>query len=545
MKDWSRYDDCERGTPSLTYTATSDGSGLEVFGTTTEKLAPRKDALIAKLEEEHDGCGPVDVENECLDLFVASADAPTTAELKYGTTASGGRSNSLGEERGHRGLVVIPIAQGPIAAMLSLPAGCKIQKGSKLDLNNVTLGQIFEAKRAPGSGDPGGVGAQNGYVADTWGALLSQLGYARVANESELSSGKFTEGTPEETLTRYKAGSEEEVKTATREEVEKGESETVKVANQAKVNVKGSGCTQAITAQVPASESGTAYAFKAYLNQVNKTVWEPFVTDAITWPELSAMTEQNPTTSEKPNSKGELELKNETDDAIAENTSANPGSIGFADTADAALQGAFGEAAIPKSLGTGELEEVVEEEVENKAGTGKVKIKTLEKVKAKSISHQILWAQAQNTGTKAAPNSSEYVNPLQAGEAHTTNCETNLILPVDEYFPKHWNRSWFGTLVSDPDITSHAGIPVTAYPLCALTYDVAWHHYRNGNLYGHEGGAGGNPTELAEEMAKTAKDYFEYVLGQGQEDLASSGYYVSVPRAMRPFIKAAVANIGY
>jgi hypothetical protein len=45
-------------------------------------------------------------------------------------------------------------------------------------------------------------------------------------------------------------------------------------------------------------------------------------------------------------------------------------------------------------------------------------------------------------------------------------------------------------------------------------------------------------------MAATAKDYFEYVTGQGVTDLTNAGYYTGPPTAMKSHIAAAVKNIG-
>jgi len=538
---------CEGGPPSITYTATSSGEGLEVFGMGNVKgekqgeLLNKQDSLVKKLEEEAKACGPKNAgpPASCLDIFVGSDDGPTelpkNEQLGGATTASGGKSGNKGGEREHRAAVVIPVAQGPVAVMLSLPAGCKIQTGSKVDLTNVALGQLWEAKSAKGAkgaGDPGGIQAQGGYAAATWGAFLTQLGYTKVAKESELTATSFTETAPEETLTRYSASNEEEVEVRSLEEAEKGEGpKKVKVPHQEKVKVKGEGCTQEVKPNVRSSESGTTYAFKGYLNQINSTVWSSLWSDAATWPEEGGVVRENSSTS------GNEKILNKKGSQLAEATSATPGEVGYADTADAFKGGGATETAASTNRpapSAATLEEVVEEEVENKAKTGKVKIKTLKKLPVKSISHELLWAQVQNTGTGAATKSSEFVNPLQAGAAHLTNCETTSLVAGDEAFPKHWNDSWNGTITSDPSI---AKVGATDYPVCAITYDVTWHHFQNSKLYGH--------TELAHEMANTAKDYFEYMSGVGKEELTASGFYTGPPAAMKGYIKAAVENIGY
>ena len=77
-----------------------------------------------------------------------------------------------------------------------------------------------------------------------------------------------------------------------------------------------------------------------------------------------------------------------------------------------------------------------------------------------------------------------------------------------------------------------------AYPACALTFDVAWHHYGNVELYGH--------TKTAEEVAATVRDYLEWVSSEaGGEYLYNEGYYSGIPNAMRSHVLAGVKQIGY
>lgn len=543
----TKNSNCEGGPPSITYTATSSGEGEEVFGMGNVKgeklgeLLNKQDTTVKKLEEESKACGPKNVgpPASCLDIYIGSDDGPTelpkNEQLGGATTASGGKSGNKGGEKEHRAAVVIPVAEGPVAVMLSLPAGCRIQSGDRVDVNNVTLGQLWEAKSAKGAkgaGDPGGIQAQGGYAAATWGALLTQLGYTKVAYAPEMTATTFTEQPPiEETLTRYSATNEEEVEVRSLEEAEKGESKKVKVKNQEKVKVKGEGCTAEIKPNVRSSESGTTYAFKGYLNQINSTVWSSLWSDAATWPEEGGVVRENTSTS------GKEKVLNKKGSQLAEATGATPGEVGYADTADAFKGGGTTEEALVTNRPTPDtdtLEEVVEEEVENKAKTARVKIRTLKKLPVKSIAHQVVWAQLQNTGTGATTKTSEFTSPLVEGSSHRTNCETTSLVAGDEHFPKHWNDSWNGTITSDPDV---AAVSAADYPLCAITYDVTWHHFQNSKLYGH--------TELAHEMANTAKDYFEYVTGEGKEDLTTNGFYTGPPKAMEGYIDAAVNNIGY
>jgi ABC-type phosphate transport system substrate-binding protein len=530
---------------TITYTPTSSGKGMEVFGAGNLKnefateLLNRKDTTVATAEKTV--CEPTinklaathEPSGKCLDIFIGTDDAPTALQLENMTNGAVGKTGSTGSKT-FRGAVVIPIAQGPVTAMLSLPAGCKIEGGSKVDMANVALGQLYEGERVPSGADPGGIQAQGGYLGETWGALLTQLGYTKVAKESELTKTSFTENTPEETLTRFEAGAGEETVTVhSKSEIEKNENpggRSVKVAHQKKEVVKGEGCTGKIKAQVRASESGTSFAFKSYLNQINPTVWSTLATDGVTWPALSNVIQENIETSGKTPA-----VKQEKGSQLAEATGAIPGSVGYADSADAALKGGFGETAVLTNRpwqASSTLEEVVKEgEAENLTTKAKEPILTLKAQPVKSIYHQIVWAQLQDNGTGKPSKPTEFESPLVPGKT-TANCQGTSLIGGDEGFPKEWPKTWNGVLASDPNISKV--VPV-AYPLCAFTYDVAWHHYANVELYGH--------TVTGEHMAATAKDYFEYVTGQGVTDLTNSGFYTGPPTAMKGFIKAAVKAI--
>ena len=83
------------------------------------------------------------------------------------------------------------MAQIPIVALLSLPTGCLIPSGSKVEIDNTTLTQLWEGTNAASGKDPGGIQAQGGYASGTWGALLSQLGYTKTATNPPTEEKKF------------------------------------------------------------------------------------------------------------------------------------------------------------------------------------------------------------------------------------------------------------------------------------------------------------------------------------------------------------------
>ena len=544
---WPEHSNCSEKPTSgtITYTPTSSGKGLEVFGAGNLKnefateLLNRKDTTIKALEEKAETCEPKinkaaathEPSGKCVDEYIGTDDAPSLQQLENMTCGAVG----LTCKKANRGAVVIPYAEGPLAIGFSLPAGCKILNASKIDLPNVTLGQLFEGERTPSGADPGGIQAQGGYAAATWGALLTQLGYTKVAKESELAESKFTETAPEESLTRFSSSKEEEVKVHSKTEIEKNENpggKKVKVKNQEKVTVKGENCNATIKSQVRASESGTSYAFKSYLNQINPTVWAGLNTDGVTWPEKSNVITENTSTS------GKEKIKQEKGGQLAEAAGAIPGSVNYQDTADQALKGGFAETVATTNRpvpASSTLEEVVGEgEAENLTTKTKEKVLTLKAQPVKSLPHQLAWGWLQDTGTTKPTKASEFEDPLVAG-TNKANCQRSKLIAGDEAFPLHWTESWQGVLASDPSINK---VEPTAYPACALTFDVAWHHYGNVELYGH--------TKTAEEVAATVKDYFEYAASkQGGEDLFNGGYYTGIPDAMRSHVLAGVKNIGY
>ncbi len=420
---WGAHSSCEVAPSSstITYTATSSGAGLEEFGNTVGHFLPEKDSVAFT-----SGAAIKDKNGDVLDFFVGTDDAPTPKELGEAAVAAGTLHNQKAE-------ITIPIAQAPVAVMLSLPAACKLHVGSKVDINNTTLPQLWEGTTAPSGEDPGGVHAQNGYAINTWGALFSQLGYTKITSGTPTSSQFLDEG----------------------------------------------GCSEEIKPQVRQTSSGTSFAYKSYLAQVYPTVWSGFAADAPTWPNSSVVT-QNPKT-------GSVEvLKNDSGGHLVQNTAANPSSVGYANAADAASasNGGFTNEVTSSTFSTGA------------PGT-------------ESPAHQIVWAEMQNNGL--ATSGATYTDPVISGVG---NCETSKILPAEEGFPYSYTDSWYGLLASDPNISEDAS--AVDYPICALTYDLVFHHYSNKHLYGQ--------TTTAHEVANTVHDLFEYIITQGQTDIQSHDY---------------------
>ena len=442
---WGAHSSCLTAptASSITYTKTASGPALEEFGNNSGELQPQEDPTAFASTE-----GVKDVAGQVLDWYVGSDDPPTAGELSEAQAAAGAKA--LAE-------ITIPVAQAPVAVLLSLPTGCLIPEGSKVDINNVTLPQLWEGTNPKSGSDPGGIQAQGGYEIDTWGALLTQLGYTSTATDPPTVANTFFD------------------------------------------NGTATGCKQQIKPQVRSVSSGTSYAFKNYFSQVNFTVWQQYADDFTNWP-TSLKVESDPLSA------GGGSQTNESGGKLAANTAATPGSVGYAAAADAAGNGAFNGSATSSTFGT---------------GTG-----------GTSPAHQILWAQVQDNGK--ATTGEAYADPGLPGQ-EIGNCETTKLIPSDAGFPYSYTDSWFGIVATDPNIAKDAG--AGDYSLCALTYDLVWHHYSNTNLFGK--------TEAAHEVANSVKDLFEYIVGPGQTEI-NSHYYARFPTEMQSHINNAVnPGIGF
>jgi hypothetical protein len=464
--------------PKITYTKTSSGEGLEEFGDNSGVFKPDFDPraleagkkseipLVADAEPE-EGSGKLEASG--LDFYVATDDAPTNSQDGEAEAAA---------EAYNPAQITIPVAQAPIAVMLSLPAGCETEQEREIDLSNATLSELWD----------GAIVAQGGYAANTWGALLIQLGYTKIAHASEFEESKNqyleTPGAKEKVLRLN------------------GKGETVEVEEEEP------GCVQSIKLQADYTESGASYPFKTYLSQIDYTVWNAYADDAENWPSTVKL--------EDPNTSGSGSKKSESDGGLAENTAANPGSVGYASVGDAAKNGGFTAKATVGQFGTGQVKEGGKE------------------VAAKSLKHEILWAEIQNNGTAPEPETSGYADPLIPGEGHAANCQTSVLVPGDEDFPSSYNDSWYGITATDPSIERDAKVP--DYPICALTFDVTWHHFQNPGLFGKH--------KAIEEVANTVHNLMEYITTQGQ--LVFQGhYYQRVPTSMAAHIALAVKEIKY
>lgn len=239
-------------------------------------------------------------------------------------------------------------------------------------------------------------------------------------------------------------------------------------------NVEGT-CTGLPMRDVRSDSSGTSFAFKQFLCQVNGVVWgggagkcesgEGFVVDAATWPKESEMGKA--VLKEHPN-KESIKVENKGSAGEAEAVENEEGSIGYVNLANAAK-------APSKFVSAKEGATIFWVNVEDHGGTGQ--------------------------------------NPEESKKGH---CPTSYTFPTGvqaEAEKGFWAKVHLAS-------TTSSG----AYPICTFTYDIGWLNYKTTELereYSNKGTAIGADTE----------SYFEYMTskatGEGQKKIEE--YYSPLP----------------
>lgn len=223
-------------------------------------------------------------------------------------------------------------------------------------------------------------------------------------------------------------------------------------------------CSSGITLYAREEGSGTSFAFKQYLCQIEGTVWgggagkcesgEGFVSDAPKWPDESAITKT---------ATGSGNMVSKVESTV--------GSIGYVNFASAANPENFHEWASGESL---------------------------------------FWASLENgTATPAEPGAQVGAGEFSAGCDKKYEGTLPTISGTD-------GPEWGAVHVASPSSV--------AYPLCTLTYDVAWENYKGGGLAGLYGAAA-----ETEKTAEGAKSYFKFMTSatEGQNKPASG--YAALP----------------
>ncbi len=241
-------------------------------------------------------------------------------------------------------------------------------------------------------------------------------------------------------------------------------------------------CEVVIIHEVRSDGSGTSYAFKQYLSQIepNKAEWEKVANDNVEWPAGTKAETEHEETGKKPNKGSSGEAK-----AVF----LTAGSVGYVNTADAIAAGFV-------------------------------------KYAAKGTT---FWAKTQDNGTEEV--GAKGAEPIIGTEG---NCPAKVtaatVLPKGTDNPPLWANVHLG----HPN-TEEAG----TYSLCTFTYDVAWNKYTTTILNGAT-----NYNGKGAEIGSTVKQYFSFMVsateGQAKANIAAD--YSKLPGAVQKVAAEIVTN---
>lgn len=241
------------------------------------------------------------------------------------------------------------------------------------------------------------------------------------------------------------------------------------------------GCSNSTdpTVQVRSDSSGTSYATKQYFDQIDSSEWDGYDVDQPTWPGAYETTYGSNNTPDK-GSGGEVAAVNST-----------VGSIGYANTANAAADFADW----TKSSGSK------------------------------------FWVKVQNNGTATS------------GKFTGANPDTSKLAG-------NCSSTYAGSNVPSGDMPDYTGVHVanpktakaTSYPLCTLTYDVAWSSYSGSSVLAPDY-TNQYSGETPSGVALSTKDFLSYVVNAGQSKVATgTSYYTKLPTAIATAAKATVKD---
>jgi ABC-type phosphate transport system substrate-binding protein len=252
----------------------------------------------------------------------------------------------------------------------------------------------------------------------------------------------------------------------------------------AKAKPVGSGCGAAITLEARSDSAGETEAFRQYLYQLSELTHDGVYTTA----------QINPGASSWPSSVTVSEASangpNDGSGALSEAVEATAGSMGYVDAASAAEYHGFGK----WTKGTSEF-----------------------------------WVKLQNNGIATSK--------VTGGEPQNGNRNAACYVIYQGPLPSSTvDPDWSNTFVANPSERSP-----TAYPLCALTFDVAWHsylaaqpieQYYNANYTG----------ETATGVEDTVRDYLTWLTAHASAQGAIPPYYTELPTTIQKFASTLVKN---
>jgi hypothetical protein len=471
--------------PSATYTPTSSANGLAEFGNASSPTCrPGSPALTNTC----DTSSP----NE-LDAWIGTDDPPTAANLANAFAASGGATRGSEE-------VTVPIAQAPVALLVSLPAGVTVGPRGRLNLSNAFVQHIYDNSVPARSQAQSGVDVAASYPANSWGALLLAAGLRVIAATGTPTAAQFTDTGLPCPASGFGSG----------------------------------GCSQIIR-EVRDGGSGTTYALQGFLSLSGDTRYTTFSDNEALWPGVSVSQggdgsttdgcpvggrntpkcPTSPTTDPYENGHNkDTATGNWTVYYLVRNTIADPGTIGYAGIADAVISG-FGRPFVTTGVQSTRLDN--------------------------SALHQVVLAEVQSNyagGTANRPAFAAPGNVLPRGGnvSVTANAYDGSSLLVNGTYklannPAQGVGDWFdqpttdgnsfgGTLADDPNVADHGGTTAD-YPIVAATFDVAWAHYGAAGLAGTPGY---NSSAGAAAAGWSAISYLAFETGAtGQNTISTAG----------------------
>jgi len=473
-----------------TYTSGSSGTGLAEFGDEAGTPIACTGAAAGSLDLACDATADSSSNaygKPVLDGWVGSDDPPSTTDLSNAATAAGGTVNQ----------VTVPVAQAPVAILLSVPTDITLGTStSTVKLKNTVLQSIYNppasgvGTNVPGSTHcPGGVSGSVG----SWCALFEDSGYTLI-----------TSGTPTATKFLITDGTD----------------------------------GGPIEDMVRSSPSGTTYSQKGFLDVSGDANYpSSFVNDNEQWP--TNLNIQDCTGAGSCLFSG----GNPGGSNLVKNTIGDPGSIGYANLADAAEASASNGSSCPTTPIFG----------------FKKSPQTVNCVSGTSVAaHQILYVYLQNnynptctTGCPAAtyalPEGAEGVANVYTGADTNVNGSGGVgtwTVPLSgsTEIP---TGSWAGTIASDPNIVGDSSPVSHAYPDVAVTYDLAWTTYDDptSNLTGASGYL--TPGQGAA-VGSSVLSYLTYETksSTGQANLTSGKqYYAKLPTSIDGYAVQAVSGI--
>jgi ABC-type phosphate transport system substrate-binding protein len=423
----------------------------------------------------------------------APGSAFATVTCKSPLKASG--SSLQGEQQGTWATAISTKLIGECSADISLEY---TSTSSGRGLNEFALvGELKEGEKPTLKPSEAGTSGFDGFIGTDDPPTTTQLTHAKEASESEAVTVPVV-AAPVAVIGHLPAGCKatgvEEVSNKHLSEEFDGKELSWETL-LGKGNLKegsSEGCKAKPVVEARSDESGTSFAFKQYLCQTEPVVWVnkagavesecqagvkgSFVTDASTWPVEAKVSKEHA------NKKGETPLKK------------NEKSSGEAEAVEFTGAGAT----------SGELEG---------EATGSIGYVNL------ANAHAAGFANATSEATKFWTDVANKTSPeTTTGELGACPNEFSLTSTVvKEAEEDHWSTVHL----------ANKGQATGAYPLCTLTYDVAWANYKTTKLESSEeyGSAA-----KAEEVANSAKAYLGkagYVLEAGQSELHH--FYAKLP----------------